>query len=376
MQQKIQMVDLKTQYLKIKPEIDNAIFSILESTTYIKGESVKIFEDKLSKFLDVKHAISCANGTDALQIALMGLGLSVGDEIITSSFTFIATAEVIALLKLTPVLVDVDPGTFCINPVEIEKKITSKTKVIIPVQLFGQCSDMNRIMQIAEKYNLYIIEDAAQSLGSEYTFDNGVKKMAGTMGTVGTTSFFPSKNLGCFGDGGAMLTNDDKLAEHLRSISNHGMKKRYYHDLIGVNSRLDTLQASILNVKLDYLESYNKSRQDAASYYDSRFIDCKHLTIPYRNSSSTHIFHQYTLLMDKEENFKMVEYLKTKDIPSMVYYPVPIHLQKAYQVYGYKTGDLPVTEKLCKRVFSLPMHSELTTEQQNIIIENVLNYFK
>lgn len=375
MTQNIQMVDLKTQYLKIKKEIDQAIFSVLDSASFIKGEDVTVFEKKLANYLSVKHVITSANGTDALQIALMALNLKPGDEIITTSFTFVATAEVIAILNLKPVFVDVHPDTFLIDIQEVEKNITSKTRAIIPVHLFGQCMNMEELINLAKIHNLYIIEDTAQAIGTDYFFTNNTKAKAGTLGTIGTTSFFPSKNLGCFGDGGALFTNDDQLAEDIRSISNHGMKVRYYHDLIGVNSRLDTIQAAVLNVKLEYLEQYNKSRQISADYYDQGFKEITQLKVPTRNSFSSHIFHQYTLLMDSFKNKQMVEHLKNNNIPSMIYYPVPIHLQSAYKHYGYKAGDLPVTEDLCKKVFSLPMHTELTLEQQDIIIKTVLKYF-
>lgn len=372
----IQMVDLKTQYLKIKEKIDNAIFSVIESTSFIKGNEVQDFEQSLSTYLNVKHVISCANGTDALQIALMALNLSPGDEVITTSFTFVATAEVIALLKLKPVFVDVDPQTFLINTEEIAKVMTKKTKVIIPVHLFGQCADMVKINEIAKKFNLYIIEDTAQALGSDLIFSDALNKKAGTIGNIGTTSFFPSKNLGCFGDGGALFTNDDALAERIRSISNHGMKVRYYHDVVGINSRLDTIQAAILNVKLEYLDQYNMCRQKAAEYYDLGFKNTDNLSIPKRTELCSHIFHQYTLILNTSDNTHMVEYLKYKNIPAMIYYPVPIHLQKAYENLDYKKGDLPVTESLSKRVFSIPMHTELSIEQQDLIIEQVLEFFK
>ena len=376
MQQNIHMVDLKGQYQKIKKEIDNVIHSVLDSGLFIKGEEVKTFENKLANYLQVKHVITCANGTDALQIALMVLSLKPGDEIITTSFTFVAIAEVIALLNLQPVFVDVDPDTFLINIQEIEKKISSKTKAIIPVHLFGQSTNMEELLNLAKKHNLYIIEDTAQALGADYYFSNMGKSKVGTIGTIGTTSFFPSKNLGCYGDGGALFTDDDQIAENIRSISNHGMKTRYYHDMIGINSRLDTIQAAILNVKLEHLNQYNKSRQIAADYYDKGFKECKSLSIPTRIKCSSHIFHQYTLLMDRNENKQMVEHLKNYNIPSMIYYPVPIHLQKGYKCYEYKEGDLPITESLSKRVFSIPMHTELTIEQQDYIIEKVIKYFK
>jgi dTDP-4-amino-4,6-dideoxygalactose transaminase len=372
----IQIVDLKGQYLKIKSEVDQAIQSVLYSTAFIKGKDVGNFEKNLAEYLGAKHVIACGNGTDALQIAVMALDLKPGDEVITPSFTFVSAVEVICLLGLTPVFAEVNPRTFNIDPDDLKRKITSRTKAIVPVHLYGQCADMSQIMQIAREHNLPVIEDTAQAIGAKYTFTDGTKISAGCMGAIGTTSFFPSKNLGCYGDGGAVYCNDDVLAEKLRQIANHGQKVKYNYDRIGVNSRLDTIQATVLNIKLKYLEEYNKARQEAADYYDSRLNGCPHLQIPERNLASTHVFHQYTLVMDKPENKKMVEYLSANKIPSMIYYPEPIHLQKGYLYLGYKDGDLPVSERLSKSVFSLPMHTELTRAQQDVIIETVLKYYK
>jgi len=367
----IQMVDLISQYKKIKDEIDTEIFSVIESAKFIKGPTVKEFQDNLANYLGIKHVIGCGNGTDALQIALMALGLKPGDEVITSDFTFIATVEVIALLGLKPVLIDVYPDTFTINIEKLKAAITPKTKAIIPVHLFGQAADMAVVMQIAQEHNLYVIEDTAQALGADYLSETGKQKL-GTIGHIGCTSFFPSKNLGTFGDGGALFTNNDKLAEKIRSITNHGMNVRYYHDYIGVNSRLDSLHAAILKVKLKYLDNYNRARQKAATYYDTAFKDCKKLEIPARNEKSTHIFHQYTLKIKDADRSGLIEYLKSKNIPAMIYYPVPLHQQKAYNMYHFNNHDFPVTNKLSKSVFSLPMHTELTKEQQDYIIEHVL----
>jgi UDP-2-acetamido-2-deoxy-ribo-hexuluronate aminotransferase len=372
--EEIRMVDLKGQYNKIKGEIDQAIFSVIENTEFISGSKVKEFQKNLEQYLQVKHVIPCANGTDALQIALMALGLKAGDEVITSGFTFIATLEVIALLGLKPVIVDVDPDTFTISPDAIKRAITPKTKAIIPVHLFGQCADMDAIMEIAKSNKLYIVEDSAQALGSIYTFKNGTKAHAGTMGQIGCTSFFPSKNLGCFGDGGALFTNDDSLAQMMRSVANHGMKVRYYHDTIGVNSRLDTIQAAVLDVKLQHLDHYNKSRQNAAAFYDNAFKGNKHIKTPARNANSTHIFHQYTLLLTDVDREGLKNFLQSKGIPSMIYYPVPLHLQNAYKDLGYKEGDFPITEDLCKRVISLPMHTELSDEQLRHITQSLLEF--
>jgi UDP-2-acetamido-2-deoxy-ribo-hexuluronate aminotransferase len=371
---KIEMVDLKTQYQKIKPEIDEAIQKVIDSTAFIKGPDVNLFQKDLEAYLDVKHVITCANGTDALQVAMMALDLKPGDEVITSNFTFIATVEVIGILGLTPVLVDVDPYTFNIEPAAIEKAITSRTKAIVPIHLFGQCCNMDGIMEVAKKHHLHVIEDAAQALGSDYQFKNGTVKKAGTMGDIGCTSFFPSKNLGCYGDGGALYTNNDALADDFRSIVNHGMKVRYYHDRLGVNSRLDTLQAAILKVKLRHLDQYNKARQDAAAFYDHAFANHPKLQIPGRNPSSSHIFHQYTLVTKNTNRDELKDFLQTKNIPAMVYYPVPLHLQKAFGQLGYKPGDFPVSEQLCKQVISLPMNTELDHEQLQYITENILEF--
>ncbi len=371
--QNIQMVDLISQYKKIKDEIDQEIFSVIESAKFIKGPAVTEFQDNLGAYLNAKHVIACGNGTDALQIALMALDLKPGDEVITSDFTFIATVEVIALLGLKPVLLDVYPDTFTLDIEQLEKAVTSKTKAIIPVHLFGQAADMDKINAIAQKYNLFVIEDTAQALGADYFLHDKQQKL-GTIGDIGCTSFFPSKNLGTFGDGGALFTDNDELAEKIRSITNHGMKVRYYHDYIGVNSRLDSLHAAILKVKLKYLDQYNAARQQAASYYDQAFEKCEHLIIPARNKKSSHIFHQYTLQLKDADRAALIEHLKSKNIPAMIYYPVPLHKQKAYSHYGFNNHDFPVTNKLSETVFSLPMHTELTKEQQDYIIENVLSY--
>lgn len=373
---KISMVDLKSQYEKIKPEIDKAISDVINTTSFINGPAVKEFQSALEKYLNVKHVIPCANGTDALQISMMALGLKPGDEVIAPSFTFIATAEVIAVLGLTPVLVDVEPDTFNISPEAILKAITPRTKAIVPVHLFGQTADMDAIMDIAKKHNLFVIEDACQSIGSDYKNASGEMKKSGTIGHVGCTSFFPSKNLGCYGDGGAIFTNDDQLAAKLRSIVNHGMTVRYYHDDIGVNSRLDSIQAAVLNVKLKHLDEYAKARQQVAAAYDKAFKDQPELTIPARSSNSTHVFHQYTLLVKGADRNKLPEFMATKDIPAMIYYPVPIHLQKAYLDPRYQPGDFPVTEELCHTVVSLPMHTEMDAEQLNHITSSVLEYLE
>jgi dTDP-4-amino-4,6-dideoxygalactose transaminase len=369
------MVDLKNQYLKIKPEIDAAIQEVLESTAFINGPAVKRFQQNLKQYLQVKHVIPCANGTDALQIAMMALGLKPGDEVITADFTYVATAEVIGLLGLTPVLVDVNPSTFDINIEALERNITEKTKAIVPVHLFGQCANMDAIMEIAKKYNLYVIEDNAQAIGAEYTFQNGTRKKAGTIGHIGCTSFFPSKNLGCFGDGGAIMTNDDELAQRCRMIASHGQSKQYVHDVLGVNSRLDSIQAAILDVKLKYLDQYIQARQKAAEYYDRKFSNHPEIIIPARNPNSTHVFHQYTLQIKNGKRDALRAFLQEQGIPSMIYYPIPLHLQKAYQSPRYKKGDFPVTEMLCASVLSLPMHTELTEDTLEQITNAVLNFF-
>jgi len=368
------MVDLKSQYENIKPEIDTAIQQVINSAAFINGPSVKEFQSELETYLGVRHVIPCANGTDALQISMMALGLKPGDEVIAPSFTFIATAEVIALLGLTPVLVDVDPDTFNVDPEAIKRAITSKTRAIVPVHLFGQCADLDAIMQIAAENNLFVIEDTAQAIGAEFHSINGEVKMAGTIGNIGCTSFFPSKNLGCYGDGGAIFTNDDNLAVKLRSIVNHGMTVRYYHDDIGVNSRLDSIQAAILKVKLKYLDKYAVARNMVADAYDKAFSGSSKLKIPSRYSRSTHVFHQYTLVTNGIDRSELQKFLAAKYIPAMIYYPVPIHLQKAYLDSRYMPGDFPVTEALSHAVISLPMHTELDEEQINYITSSVLEF--
>jgi UDP-2-acetamido-2-deoxy-ribo-hexuluronate aminotransferase len=375
---KYPMVDLKGQYLKIKSEIDAAVAEVLESTAFIKGPAVKRFEENLAAYLGVKHVIGCGNGTDALQLALMALNLQPGDEVITTSFTFIATAEVIALLRLKPVLVDVLPDTYNIDPDAVEKAITSHTKAIIPVHLFGQTADMQRIMETARKYHLYVVEDTAQALGADFIRpETGETQKAGTIGDIGCTSFFPSKNLGAYGDGGALFTNDDALAERIRSLANHGMKVRYYHDFVGVNSRLDTLQAAILDVKLPHLDQYAKARQQAAAFYNRAFAGCKKIKTPETAAFTSHVFHQYTVVLQEDVNrAALMQHLASQGIASAVYYPVPLHLQKAYRDERYGEGDFPVTEKLSRTVLSLPIHTEMTPEIQTVITESVLAFLK
>lgn len=367
------MVNLKDQYLKIKTDIDSAIAAVISSSSFIQGEAVKQFEKELAAYNNITHCISCGNGTDALQIAFMALGIKPGDEIIFPSFTYVASVEAAALLGIKPVLVESNPDTFTISPDKIRKAITSKTKAIVPVHLYGQCADMEEILAIAHDFNLYIVEDAAQSIGSVYTFRNGSQSMAGTMGDIGITSFFPSKNLGCFGDGGALFTKDELLAKRIRMIANHGQEKKYYHDTIGVNSRLDTIQAAVLKIKLKYLNDFNKSRQTAADFYDSKLANQENIIIPKRSKDSTHVFHQYTIKVPTGRN-ELAKHLESKGIPTMIYYPVPIHLQKAYSYLGYKKGDFPVSESLCEQVISIPMHTELTNEQLIYISENILSF--
>jgi dTDP-4-amino-4,6-dideoxygalactose transaminase len=371
----IQMVDLKGQYQNIKSEIDNAIQSVIDRTQFIKGSDVKEFEQNLAEYLQVKHVISCANGTDALQIAMMALELKPGDEVIVPVFTYIATAEVIGLLGLVPVMVDVDPVTFCIDVAQIAAKITSKTKAIVPVHLFGQCANMEELMKVAVLNNLYVIEDTAQAIGAKYTFKNGDVKSAGCIGDIGTTSFFPSKNLGCYGDGGAMFTNDDKLAEKIRMICNHGQQVQYVHDVIGVNSRLDTIQAAILNVKLARLREYEKARNTSAERYDRILGDFDWLEIPKRNSQSTHVFHQYTVKISgcKEIRDNLRKSMSEKGIPTMIYYPIPLHLQKAFATADLGVGSFAVSEILCDSVLSLPIHTEMTHEMVDYICKELLD---
>lgn len=359
----IRMVDLKTQYEHIKEEVNKAVLDVIDSTAFINGPDVKAFQEELENYLNVKHVIPCANGTDALQIAMMALGLKPGDEVITPSYTYIATTEVMALLGLTPVFVDVDPKTFCINTDLIEQKITSKTKLIVPVHLYGQAANMDEIMAIAKKHNLFVVEDNAQAIGCSYTHKDGTISKTGTIGDIGCTSFFPSKNLGCYGDGGAICTNNDELAEIIRMVSNHGQSKRYYHDRIGCNSRLDTIQAAILRIKLPHLDAYCDARRKAADYYDRHLGQIKGITVPFRAASNTHVFHQYTLTLEGIDRDGLKDYLESKNIPAMIYYPVPAHKQKMFAAFGANELDLPVTDWLTERVISLPIHTELEEEQ-------------
>ena len=368
------MVDLINQYKKISPEVDKAINEILAKAHFINGPAVKAFERNLEKYLNANHVIGCANGTDALQIAMMALDLERGDEIIVPAFTYVATAEVIALLGLVPVMVDVDLDTFNVSAEVIEQAITKKTKAIIPVHLFGQSCDMEPILHIAEKHNLFVIEDNAQAIGSEYTFSDGAVTKTGLLGHIGCTSFFPSKNLGCFGDGGAIFTQDDVLADRIRMIANHGQEKKYHHSVIGVNSRLDTIQAAILDIKLARLTQYSKQRNLVADSYDRAFEKIEDIIIPTRQSNSTHVFHQYTLRIKNGHRDTLKAYLAERDIPSMIYYPIPLYKQKAFSEF-YNGDDLPITEELCSTVLSLPMHTEMEESTLNYIIENVLNYF-
>lgn len=375
------MVDLQSQYQKIQPEIDKAINGVVASAAFINGPEVGKFQSELENYLNVKHVIPCANGTDALQIAMMGLGLEQGDEVITADFTFAATVEVIALLKLTPVLVDVDPSTFNIDLEALEKAITPKTKAIVPVHLFGQSANMEAILKIAEKHNLYVIEDTAQAIGADYTFSDGSTKKAGTIGTIGTTSFFPSKNLGCYGDGGAIFTNDDDLAHTIRGMVNHGMYKRYYHDVVGVNSRLDSIQAAILRLKLPHLNDYCTARRKAARYYNNGFKSNPHIITPVTekcgeicDTCNCHVFHQYTLKITNGKRDALHQHLMDKGIPNAIYYPVPLHKQKAYLDDRYEEELFKVTNDLVQTVISLPMHTELEEEQQDLIIKTIMEF--
>ncbi len=375
MEEKIQMVDLKRQYLRIKEEIDTALLAAVQETAYINGPQVKVFIESLKAFNQVQHAVTCGNGTDALQIAMMGLNFKPGDEVIVPAFTYIATVEVIALLGLTPRFIDVRPDTFELDYEQLESKITERTVGIVPVHLFGQCSNMEAINTVANKHNLAVIEDTAQAMGAEYIYDDGRKQFAGTIGTIGTSSFFPSKNLGCFGDGGALLTNDEELAQRVHVIANHGQRQKYHHETIGVNSRLDTLQAAVLNVKIKYLHDYAEARQVVASRYDESLHGIDGIAVPTRAAYSTHVFNQYTckIAYGKRDAFKA--FLQERGVPSMVYYPIPVHLQQAYLQYGYDEGDFPVSEQLCKDVISLPIHTEMKEETQKYIIEQVKAFF-
>ena len=372
---KIQMVDLQGQYSNIKKTIDSSIEEVLNSSAYINGPYVHQFQADLEKYLSVKHVIPCANGTDALQIAMMGLGLEQGDEVITVDFTFAATVEVIALLKLTPVLIDVEPDTFNIDIDALNKAITPKTKAIVPVHLFGLCANMDAVMEIAEKHNLFVIEDTAQAIGASYTFADGRKQKVGTIGHVGTTSFFPSKNLGCYGDGGAIFTNSDRYGDLVRMVVNHGSSKKYYHDVIGVNSRLDTLQAIVLNAKLPHLDKYNKARQAVAAFYNEKFKGLDSIQTPRFTDWSSHVFHQYTLKLNGVDRSSFMDYLKAAGISTAVYYPVPLHVQKGYQGSGYTEGDFPVSEELSRTVISLPIHTEMDTDKLEYITSKVIEYF-
>jgi len=372
----IPMVDLKTQYQNIKDQVDAAILECVSSTWFIGGPNVQSFKENLAKYLDVKHVIPCANGTDALQIAMMALGLQPGDEVILPAFTYVATAEVIALLGLKPVMIDVEMDTFNIKVNEIEAAITPKTKAIVPVHLFGQIADMESIMAIAEKHNLYVIEDNAQAIGADYTFSDGTVKKGGTIGHIGCTSFYPSKNLGCYGDGGAIFTNDEALGKKIQMVANHGQSRRYYHDEIGVNSRLDAVQAVVLNIKLPLLDGYCERRNRAASYYDAAFAKIDELTIPKRANNSTHVFHQYTLQVANGNRDELGDYLKAKGISNMIYYPVPLYKQDAYNHYSPEGFELTNTEQLCDTVLSLPMHSEFSDAQLQYITEAVVSFFE
>lgn len=368
------MVDTSTQYHKIKTEVDAAVISVLESSQFIGGKVVNDFATNLATYNGVPHVIPCANGTDALQIAMMALGLQPGDEVITPSFTYIATVEAAALLHLKPVFVEVDKQTFCIDPEAIEKAITPNTKAIVPVHLYGHAADMEKVMAIAARYNLYVIEDNAQGIGCDYTFSNGTVKKTGGIGDIGCTSFYPSKNLGAYGDGGAIFTNDDSLAEKLKMIAAHGQRKRYYHDVVGCNSRLDAVQAAILDIKLKHLNEYIAARRMAADYYDRALDGNAKITIPYRAAYSNHVFHQYTLVLHEADRDGLNRYLAEKGIPSMIYYPVPCHRQQMFDAFGGSKYHLPVTDWLTERVISLPIHTELDEEQLAFITKNILEY--
>lgn len=372
----IKMVDLHGQYIKIKNEVDSAIQKVIDTTAFIRGKDVGLFQDELSEYLNVAHTIACGNGTDALQVAMMTLDLQPGDEVITTPFTFIATVEVIRLLGLKPVFVDVLPDTFNLDPGQLEKAVSKRTRAIVPVHLFGQCADMGAIMDFARSYGLYVIEDNAQALGADFFPEKGEKQKAGTIGHLGTTSFFPSKNLGAFGDGGALFSNDESFGKKAASLVNHGMQERYYYDHVGVNSRLDTLQAAVLRVKLKHLDDYHQRRQEAAAWYDSTLSDISEIEVPARSPFSTHIFHQYTLKVSVDSRDALKQFLHEKAIPAQIYYPVPLHLQRAYKDLGFKAGDLPVSEALCAKVLSLPMHTELEQEQLAYISEQIQTFFK
>ncbi len=373
---KIEMVDLHGQYLKIKSGIDSAIQQVIDSSAFIKGKELQLFQEELSRYMGGCHVVACANGTDALQVAMMALELKPGDEVITTPFTFISTVEVIRLLGLVPVLVDVKEDTYNLDTGLVEGAVTERTRAIVPVHLFGQCVHMDPLLKTARTHDLYVIEDTAQALGADYRFPDGSWRKAGTLGEIGTTSFFPSKNLGCYGDGGALFTRDDSLGAMLKSLVNHGMKERYYYDYVGVNSRLDTMQAAILRVKLSELEHYHMARQEAADFYDRALSGIPEVVIPARSEFSTHVFHQYTIRVPAPSREGLRKSLKDQGIPSMVYYPVPLHLQNAYRDLGVGEGDLPVSERLSREVLSLPMHTELDEEQLEYISDRVVEFFK
>lgn len=368
---KIQMVDLTSQYDHIKPAVDAAILNVIAKAEFINGPEVSAFQQELEKYLQVKHVIPCGNGTDSLQIALMAMGLKPGDEVITPSYTYIATTEVIALLGLTPVFVDVDPTTFCIDPTKIVAAITPKTKAIVPVHLYGQAADMDAIMEIAKRHNLYVLEDNAQAIGCEYTHKDGSISKTGTIGDVGSTSFFPSKNLGCYGDGGALCTNNSELAAVMKKIANHGQTVKYVHEVVGCNSRLDSIQAAVLRIKLPLLDSYCDARRKVADFYDNYFASIEGITTPYRDPKSKHVFHQYTLQLEGIDRDGLSAYLAEHGIPSMIYYPIPAHRQKMFEAFKCENQELPVTDWLTKRVLSLPIHTELDEEQLNHICAHV-----
>ena len=375
----IQMVDLKKQYQKIKPEVDTALQAVLDTAAFIGGKPIQDFATNLATYLGIKHVIPCANGTDALQIAMMALGLEPGDEVITPSFTYVATVEVVALLRLKPVFVEVDPETFCIDPKTLEAAITPKTKAIVPVHLYGHAAQMDGVMEIAKRHNLFVIEDNAQAIGGTYTAPDGTVSKTGVIGDIGTTSFFPSKNLGCYGDGGAMFTNNDELAAKMRMIANHGQSKRYYHDVVGCNSRLDTIQAAVLDIKLKHLDEYIAARTAVADAYNAAFSNHPKITIPVRAPYQKHVFHQYTLKLGGVNNIAdfrngLQDFLQQHNIPSMIYYPVPAHRQQMFAAFGSATTDLPITDWLTERVISLPIHTEMAADQQAYIIEKVLQY--
>ncbi len=370
----IKMVDLHGQYLQIKQEVDAAIQNVLDATDFIQGRAVKGFESKLSSYLGGAQVVSCGNGTDALQIAMMALDFKPGDEVILPAHTYVAVAEVIALLKLVPIFADVDSNSFTLDVRKVEELITKRTVAIVPVHLYGQCADMNPILMLAKKFNLYVIEDAAQALGADYFLSNGQKRKAGTLGVVGTTSFFPSKNLGAFGDGGAIFTSDPELAEKIRMIANHGQRKKYHHDLVGVNSRLDTIQAAILNVKLSKLDQYSQKRLAVADFYDSDLKGLSFIKIPHRVAYSSHIFHQYTIVTRGINRDELKAYLEKRDIPTMIYYPVPLHLQNAYR--RVDSGSFEVTEKLSETVLSLPIHTEMDEDQLSYICESIKSFVR